>query len=250
MASFGYGYNQQQQQQPPSYGYGQQQQQQPPSYGYGQQPAPGAGPPPPISAGASIPVLTSTVTENHPYATKSMLLYVIQNHPACNDILNLLKHHDEVLVIDALQVNPRPYWLVGTPTLVTLRPADKAIDEVKQGPDAYRLAAAYVQAIQQRGGAQSTRVIGGGAYQTGGYQMQPTTEAGYNAPIGIATLSTTYAGTVDFGSLSDPRYSSSSKVSEAEIAAYTKRREQQPQAPASQQQWKPSVLANGDMVNL
>jgi hypothetical protein len=179
-----------------------------------------------------------------------MVLYVLQNDPASLQAWRMVVDYPEILVQDVMAIAPqqRPPWLQGVPTAVTLKD-----NQVYQGPQALQAIQTYVYTLKAMNGAQSDMVVPTvDAYRVADKSVHHLACAdadGVDAiPLGTTVRTALSVGRMDYPTDdNDPRYDSTSKVSESELNAYIAMRQQKRQP---QVKLQPSVLDNGEFVTM
>lgn len=156
----------------------------------------------------------------------------------------LVSKYPEILVQDALQVHPRPAWLVGVPTIFSLR-----TQQIFHGNQALAILQAYDYQQQVQSGAQSNMILttSMGNHMPTDYQ-QPFAADKFGIPVGSTSGNVTSAGNFEtLSPVSDERYLSQGKLEEKDLAAYEQRRKQS-RKPVTR--YQPSVLGNGELVTM
>ncbi len=185
-----------------------------------------------------------------PLDKKIMVLYVKPGDPVSMQAWQMVADYPEILVQDASQIQPRPPWLTGVPTVVQI--SDR---RVFAGPEAFRTLSVYINNLKVASGAQSSMVVptvdnnkGFAVADKSVHYLAAADERRVaEVPVGQGNHHAMSVGQINFATEEDMRYYQSGKVSEQEVSSYAALRTQQRSRPV---QWKPSVLEDGTMVTM
>ena len=175
-----------------------------------------------------------------------MVLYVKPGDPVSMQAQQMVGDFQEILVQDVTQINQRPQWLSGVPTVVKV-----SDNTVYTGIHAFQILSSYITTIKNMAGAQDRMVInnnkGYAIADKNIHQFASIDNSRAAPPVGESNHHQLKVGQVNFATDDDPRYYQPGKVTEQEITTYTNMRNQKRERPV---QLKPSVLENGEMVTM
>ena len=210
----------------------------------------GGQPSPNMLNGIAPPQSQHSTSPQGPLDKKIMVLYLVPGEPVSMQAWQMVVDYPEVLVQDARQIQPKPQWLQGVPTVVMVN--NKAIYE---GPQAFQVLSSYVQNMKAMSGAQNEMVVPtlglnqGFAVASKEHHHKACADEKRTAavPLGTGSHTAMSVGQLNFATEDDPRYYQTGKINESEVEQYkTLRSQVRPRSV----KWNQSVLENGEMVTM
>lgn len=187
---------------------------------------------------------TNKKNMNDPLANKLMILYIHPRDIPSQRAIEIAKQFPEFLITDVSQVNSLPQWLKGVPTGAFIRER-----RVYEGSNliAYLKSYEAEQKQQQQGFDETKAVPPSVGFAISDAAFRPISQQD-SATVPTPTMSGANVGTFHSQMEDDPSYSSDAPVSESDLEAYRRRRNQ-PHI-QTQQRAYPSNLEDASYVTM